>query len=1193
MGVIHRAYDRLAAREVAYKRLIVPAEGDRPRFTALFQREYDTLARLNHPHIVAAYDFGFDERGPYYAMELLPGEDLAKLAPVSWRECCRLLRDIASALALIHARRLIHRDISPNNVRISKSGLAKLLDFGALTPFGLPNEVIGTAPFMAPECLNAEPLDQRSDLYSLGALAYWTLTRRLAIRASSLEELPRLWGLPIAPPSTYESSIPAELDDLVLSLLKVDKNARPRSAADAIERLTAIAELDPEQHEQGVALSYLEHTPLSGRAAVAGAMCSALDEVSAGRGAVFVIDGAPGMGRSALLEHLGIEAQLRGAAVLRAAGRVHTGPLGLITHLARTGPATYLSATQPVGGPLTKHSLGVEAAERGPRTPIESAERHAAHTSALRDALLATAARGPVVVLVDDADFADEQSLAVLAAMSETIGHTSILLVLTRLSGPPTSNSLRALTAHAHASSLAPLSREEVSELARNVFGDVPNVQRVAGWLFDEGGGAPASCIELARALLAQRSVRYARGTFILPGALTPGHAREAVRGSVLSAVEGLSFDALMVARVLALCDSALRRRQLERATGRSASEVFAGLGQLLERKLLLESGGQYAIANQALRAVIAKGVAGEQAHLLNLALASMVEVELEPTLLDRYASGHYFIRAGGEHALRGATVIAEAARVRNYDVSLSALSVPYLEAALAVFRERHTPDHELLNLLVPLTISGFYGDLAVQRRHLEATMRALYAVTGLALATRLGRVLGPRLALIVGILCMSMWRLLRPFKMHSRTITENIEAVINVACTASASAGSITQQDEAEHAARYLEPFARTSTGSAMHVARQYCLAVAEACAGAFRSSAARFTQVLLTLETPVRGMDDRVRRQLRGGCYNGLAQVTIELDPRSALDAAAKLAHTGAFFAPHVELTLAMYHGFRGELTAHERHRTQVEVLALPGDLSWSALTLLTLRDHQCAALTGDTNSLVRVTAELERFAWFGPALKIQSELASADLLVLRGRCREAVERYTKILAQNGSMSPFQLMSLSLYARALRESGHVERARSLCEAELASLAADGDISRTHPYRQLIQQLALAEAELGSTESARARLDEQVAIATRAEPNPLTLGALEGDRARVAIVARDQQAFERSYAAMTEWFGATQNPWLLQQCDALLATAVRAGLCGDASGPGTVGDDDDELDGSTEVGPEQTQADRHRTARA
>src|ERR1700712_3261657 len=79
MGVIHRAYDRLAGREVAYKRLVVENESDRARLTTLFQREFDTLARLDHPNIVAVFDYGVDEQGPYYAMELLAGDDLAKL----------------------------------------------------------------------------------------------------------------------------------------------------------------------------------------------------------------------------------------------------------------------------------------------------------------------------------------------------------------------------------------------------------------------------------------------------------------------------------------------------------------------------------------------------------------------------------------------------------------------------------------------------------------------------------------------------------------------------------------------------------------------------------------------------------------------------------------------------------------------------------------------------------------------------------------------------------------------------------------------------------------------------------------------------------------------------------------------------------------------------------------------------------
>jgi serine/threonine-protein kinase len=82
MGSVYQAFDRLAQRPVAYKRLRVTAEGHRSRMTALFQREYDTLTRLVHPNIVEVYEFGFDDQRPYYTMERLAGSDLTRQAPL-------------------------------------------------------------------------------------------------------------------------------------------------------------------------------------------------------------------------------------------------------------------------------------------------------------------------------------------------------------------------------------------------------------------------------------------------------------------------------------------------------------------------------------------------------------------------------------------------------------------------------------------------------------------------------------------------------------------------------------------------------------------------------------------------------------------------------------------------------------------------------------------------------------------------------------------------------------------------------------------------------------------------------------------------------------------------------------------------------------------------------------------------------
>ena len=117
MGVVHRAEDRVSKRMVAFKQLRSKGtRASRRTVEALFEREFHALVRLKHARIVEVFDYGFTDQGPYYTMELLDGQDLQQIAPLPYREACRHLRDIASSLALIHAHRMVHRDVGPRNV---------------------------------------------------------------------------------------------------------------------------------------------------------------------------------------------------------------------------------------------------------------------------------------------------------------------------------------------------------------------------------------------------------------------------------------------------------------------------------------------------------------------------------------------------------------------------------------------------------------------------------------------------------------------------------------------------------------------------------------------------------------------------------------------------------------------------------------------------------------------------------------------------------------------------------------------------------------------------------------------------------------------------------------------------------------------------------------------------------------------
>src|SRR5688572_11369072 len=112
MATVYRAVDTVSGRAVALKRLLVDGHHNRARAIARFQREYYTLAQLAHPSVVRVYDYGVDDVGPFYTMELLEGNDLRRVAPLSYRAACAVLHDVASSLSLLHARRLVHRDVT-------------------------------------------------------------------------------------------------------------------------------------------------------------------------------------------------------------------------------------------------------------------------------------------------------------------------------------------------------------------------------------------------------------------------------------------------------------------------------------------------------------------------------------------------------------------------------------------------------------------------------------------------------------------------------------------------------------------------------------------------------------------------------------------------------------------------------------------------------------------------------------------------------------------------------------------------------------------------------------------------------------------------------------------------------------------------------------------------------------------------
>lgn len=330
MAVVYLAHDLHSQRPVALKRLSLENhEPDkRQHLTELFELEYYTLSQLSHPRVVEVYDFGRDDKGAFYTMELLDGGDLRGLSPIPWRTACGFLYDVCSVLSLLHSRRLIHRDLTPRNIRCTQDGKAKLIDFGAMQLTGPCKQVVGTPAFTAPEVVALQALDPRTDLYSMGATLYYVLTGRHAYSANSFNALRSAWRYKPRRPSSFVESIPKKLDALVLSLLELDSVARPMNAAEVMERLAAIASLEIDEQLM-VSQSYLATPVLVGRDSQVLRVRKHLIRARRGNGRSLVVEGISGMGRSRFLDACILEGKLLGATIVRAdASDAHSGAWG-------------------------------------------------------------------------------------------------------------------------------------------------------------------------------------------------------------------------------------------------------------------------------------------------------------------------------------------------------------------------------------------------------------------------------------------------------------------------------------------------------------------------------------------------------------------------------------------------------------------------------------------------------------------------------------------------------------------------------------------------------------------------------------------------------------------------------------------------------------------------------------------------
>lgn len=1177
MGVVYRARDPANGELVALKQLRAPdARALRATLVALFQREYHTLARLKHPRIIEVYEYGQCEQAHYYTMELLDGQDLRALAPLPPREACRHLRDIASSLALLHAHRLVHRDVTPSNVRLGRDGRVKLIDFGALATFGPARDIIGTPPGVAPEVLNWMPLDHRADLFALGALFYWTLTGRHAFPARKLEELPEMWERRVAPPSSLAEGISGALDELVMSLLSLTPLARPASAALVIDSINAIAGLAPED-ERHDAQSYLLSSPMVGREAELQLLTAHAQRAHRGEGACALIEGAAGSGKSRLLHEFCLTAQIAGLLAVRADAETAAGSFGVIEALMegalRLAPAEALEAARPHAGLLAHLSaplarrLGVREPEK---LPEDLGERRARLQTALHAWFLGLAQRRPLLLAVDNLHAAGDNSAAALAGLAREAERNPLLLLST-LRADRTPDAPLAVDAVLHKSQrlkLAGLDRAATELLLKGLFGPVHNTGRLAAWLFEHSTGNPHHATRLVRELVDKNIARYIDGTWVLPLDIAEHELPGRLDDLLGARLAQLSARAGELAQALAVHGKPLRiERCVTLLRGADPRVVHGALDELVAAEFVACEEGEFHFVHDSAREVVLAGIEESARRAMHLQLAEALLAGAERDVHIQLEAAWHLLHGGAR--VRGAELLADMARKLVTEVDAAEndahLLVRALLAALEVYEEQGRSEYEIAPLLLALMPLSFYVDWRLATRYGERALEIGVRISGLTLAHKLSRVLGRKLGLIVGLSIAALRFKRRERAGLSFTLREAIVGTLSAVPSVAGFFSVCLDPDGGERVLRLIAPLTLFGDEHVAGVIHAGAVARFWLSSGRELEAAALLERNCARAADPAfaRELSEARRRGLHGGELLPLGVLHTYRGGDGALQIADRLAQLGIrLWAMAADQLRMMHYASRGELERAAEFQDRTELHVLQGGTTWQTDVFSPAHMFMVSVLAEDALELRRAAEQLARQAKEIPSLAVYADGAHAGYLAARGDGREALALLETVVAR---LPPRQRIGWAVarlqLAQLLNRGGDHARAKEVV-LDVTARLAPGDYDLVFPYLDSLRHLALAELGLGNAAEAIRILDGLLAE-PRAPDHPLWLGLLHKARAQVALRQGDGATFRQHLTELERWFRSTNNPCLIGQWERLAAAGAALGLCERAAGVG------------------------------
>ncbi len=647
-----------------------------------FRREAAILAAIRHPCLGKVFEVGDDGRICYLVMELIGGRTLgqaiAEEGALPELRVLSIAADVAAALDVAHRVGLVHRDVSPRNVVLRDDGRAVLIDFGLATHTGTrqpEDAVVGTVLYSAPEQtgMARRPVDRRSDLYSLGAVLFESVTGRPPFRASDAGEVVRMHAMLTAPDArSVEPNVSVQLSRIIARLLAKDPDDRYQDASSLHSDLEALRSGNlSEDAPLGKSVVGRASTSMTlvGRNAELAALLEVANDTRASRtGASVIIESEPGGGKTRLVSELALIARGNGMTVIETnIGLDHPGPLGPLA-LALGRHLAELETRDPDMLAHLRREMGIDRAgaavsllglsrelDRFLSVPSERGSDGGFHDFAVIEAAhlvmsVATASPGGMLLVVDNAHLADDATHRVLAYLAPELDRLPLVIVLTARSDPAHGFALGRLRSEMGEAvrrriELPPLSDAQIETVLSWQLGGDALDPSLANEITIRANGNPSAAVEYLRAALEAGVLRPYWGTFSVDAEALAGlDLPTDVRGLALRRLDSLRPATRWLLTEAALVGSSFGVGLLATITNWSTADLYLALGEAAGARVIeQQDSDRYVFLHDGVRDVLLRSIdkkAARRAHEV-LARALQETGESRPEIVYEIAR-HY-----------------------------------------------------------------------------------------------------------------------------------------------------------------------------------------------------------------------------------------------------------------------------------------------------------------------------------------------------------------------------------------------------------------------------------------------------------------------------------------------------------------------------------------------------------------------